>query len=290
MKKGYLQIIFIFIHLCAFAQKNDNFTSLMKYAGPYQLSASKSETEGFACYYYRIENEKRIYEKEFNYKDNSITISGQYKNGMKNGRWIYNIKDPQIRMEVDYKNGIRYGVYKYIQFEKNGDLLINLTLKMANNYVVDIKNALISNMFFGAKGGRFWDDDYYEVIIDKAQIKAQFGANGSLDEICEIIDHGSNAGKYSYYEKWSLGSLLETFYYNHMTGDKIKIDRRAASVDNIRKIIENGVNLVESKIKRGFDEDLDYEARNNYYFRIDWKQRYHEDDPIEWDYRGNGIW
>ena len=247
------------------AEKEWASKPLKNYSGPYQVETSSPE--GYANYFYKELNGERIYEKEFNYKDKSITISGQYKKGMKNGRWIYNDKNSQIRMEVDYKDGIRNGIYKYVQHDEYGNLLVNLTLKMANNYVVGIDHALISNMSFGVG-----ISDYIPVMIDKAQIKAQFRADGRLDGICEIIDQGSKAGRFLYCESWNYGLLLEKYYNNNMTGDKIKLRKKSAIVENIQKIIKDGKSA-EFVIKKGFDVWNDYSAsRKNYFLGDYWEE------------------
>lgn len=238
---------------------------LKNYSGPYQLNTYN--VGGYANYSYKEVDGQRIYEKEFNYESNYITISGQYKKGMKNGRWIYNVKDHKIRMEVDYKDGIRYGMYKYTQHDKNGNLLVNVTLKMANNYVVGIENAFISNMYFGSS-------NYADgIIIKKAQIKAAFIADGRLDGICEIIDLSSKDNRFLYYEKWSYGLLQEVYYYNNMTGDNIKLSKRSGIVTNIVKIIENGYDLAESIIDKGFNVwKHKYAHLKNYFHGDYWEE------------------
>lgn len=263
-------------------QKEDsvwNSIPLIKYSGPYQLIASSSAIEGFASYYYRTVDDKRIYDGDFYYKDNSIAITGQYKKDLKNGKWTYELEGARLKMEVNYKNGVRNGLYKYIQYDRNGDIAINITLKMSNNYVVGIENAWLSKMSFG------YDPRVRKyVTINNAQIKAIFGADGSLDEVCEIVEKGANAGKFKFYEVWSLGSLKEKYYYNNMTGDKIILERNSGIVYTIIDIINNGVELAESKIIRGFNTKSHQDAKKKYYFHISWKYRRDgSDDPIEFD-------
>lgn len=239
-----------------------NAIPLKKYSGPYQLTANESAKEGYATYFYREEKGQRVYEKGFNYQDNSIMISGEYKKGMKHGRWTYHLKEPNLKLEVDYKNGIRNGMYKCIVHNENGKQTLNMTLKMKNNFVVGIANFWKSWMFFNYKPS---------IKIQNAQIKATFSVDGRLDEISEITTTGSDAGRFKYCERWSFGSLLEKYYYNNMTGDRIDLERTSPIVDTIRELINEIFALTENKMPKGFNEASNAKARNLYYFHINWK-------------------
>lgn len=239
-----------------------NAIPLKKYSGPFQLTANVSAKEGYATYFYREEKGQRVYEKGFNYQDNSIMISGEYKKGMKHGRWTYHLKEPNLKLEVDYKNGIRNGMYKCIVHNENGKQTLNMTLKMENNFVVGIANFWKSWMFFNYKP---------RIEIKNAQIKATFSVDGRLDEISEITTTGSDAGRFKYCERWSFGSLLEKYYYNNMTGDRIDLERTSPIVDTIRELINEIFALTENKMPKGFNEDSNAQARKLYYFHINWK-------------------
>ena len=89
--------------------------TLKTYNGPYR-SGNLTYT------YYEDENGERVRHGKFIYTFSSSTVSGSYKNGLKNGRWTYKdiSSNWKITKSIDFFDGNREGYISNTTQERNG--------------------------------------------------------------------------------------------------------------------------------------------------------------------------
>lgn len=142
--------------LCLCVVVNIHAQTLKTYSGKFN--------GGYAVYTYKDNPEGgRIYEGKFVYTAGNYQASGNFKNNMRDGLWIY--KDAENILKVNYKDGVRDGVFSYQGIAGK----VNLTFK--NNKIVGKVNF---------EGEFSWPVEAY-VLIVRGKLTGQCDETGYAD-------------------------------------------------------------------------------------------------------------
>lgn len=134
--KTFLSIAFILFSISIVGQTR------LKYNGNYKIGVEN----GYAKYeYYENEEFERIYDGDFEYKDDRCIMKGKYIEGKKTGKWSSTFKGYQVKVKIsgEYFEGQPIGnwTHQYNVTEKISGNYYNLshteTIKIKNNRFVD---------------------------------------------------------------------------------------------------------------------------------------------------------
>jgi len=192
MKKGMLIILIFSCIVNVYGQRQT-------YKGNYVLDGYDSPTierdrKGTVEYEYIEVNNERVLDGYFTYTDQFGSLNGYFKNGLKDGAWVY-ANNLGVYARKNFKSGKLDGLCE------SGDLKLNLK----------------DNHFIGS----------FTYTKNRTTYTGQFNQNGYADGDW-VIDSYRSGIRYIRTLKWENGTLVSDIEFDESTGKKIDyLDRKS---------------------------------------------------------------
>lgn len=203
-----------------------NAQGLKTYSGAYRANAHFLLGTQKATYTYKnAEDGTRIYEGNFTYscitKPNLyLKVTGHFHDDCKEGLWTYIDKSSETKtLKINFKEGYRNGIYEYTYTNSKGTVKESLKTTMKNGVMV------------GAVSGR---TNYYHYRIYDCGIASERGImgqgvfggqtdkDGLADGLWKLTMRLDDNSTRVFYDKWKHGVLIESYYIDDTTGDKME--------------------------------------------------------------------
>jgi hypothetical protein len=220
MKKILFTIIFTSVLINVYSQ------ALKKVDGSYDLSGFLNFATGHATYFYKEGKDyERVREGLFDYKCQmnasqlrmrigsklSVSITGKYKNGLKDGEWnstillLANGDGSSIATKVNYKEGLPNGIWTSKQMNVGGQLIDDVSAKFNMGIMVGpFKYVHGTKRYEGTSDKEGFLDGKFSVLTDDIETifnyvhgvqKSIILRNIKSGELIDKIENDSNAVK-----------------------------------------------------------------------------------------------